>query len=940
MARKTEDIFEEFGRRIETQSQKSIELQQQKDRAEAELSKWVTKISTMTAGTTSTSKAIFAKEIDRGAALQQQLGAVSTRFEQQQERELMGSQKWFEGRMVTAMSDASATSARVSAAKDISNYRRISQLTYGTTTHQLSEMRQQTLQDREYMSEQMLAESKGLTKGININTPEGRAQLKQRQDQMRSYNVSINEYDKEIGIIEGSIGQQRRLGLDPQSNYEKILRKHEGVLSDRNKTTISSDVTSGKYQSQEAVTKEVIRLNDELVRSFKKLSEAQQNGVEDLTDLNTAYQETSKKYEEQKQILREMKDQGVGGSGSGKWGERLQTVGAIAMGAGELYRHAAITTEMQQVGNRIGFAELNNRRFNDVYEATQWNYAAGRRVMQDTYGQAVKWGETFYDRENIAGGIDVTGGTAMTAANAMEGYGKGGIGGALTGGLRSGISTVKSGISLGKGIEGQQSLLQRANLEYGLSNAVNAINDMTGQMGLDYIRGVGTASRGLGSSRGGINKLFDADTIKTMNQAGISTNDIPQLLSAGKGAMGGLFNISNIEKAGLAAQKGLTDSSGQYFNMLNMLSNTGGKQDNLENILAKAVTAGMDNSKNIMQMVEATAQLSQKNVITGFSSVSGISDAMARIGSTLGAAGVNPNMRSAIGVSTLEGMDRVLGSGDVTFGKMARMGELRSLFPKMDLTSRMAVSQLTAQQIETMRGMKGEERTKYAGTLGIAAEYTTDENLRKLTSAGITELTGNAIGMPGNWDKIKQATIKGDFSTLSDEDRRAASYYFTKQGININAMGAIASGTGKNISRQNTDTRSGIDLVKGALGEGNRIDAFESMNISSAIATGKLTSRGVGQSTPENMATLSNATANLDPAKYAEQTRQAAENFALSTTTINKTFNDVNENLKKFGGILADIVDKVGAKSTTFSEVSKVNLTTQAKPYQGLKTER
>jgi hypothetical protein len=219
--------------------------------------------------------------------------------------------------------------------------------------------------------------------------------------------------------------------------------------------------------------------------------------------------------------------------------------------------------------------------------------------------------------------------------------------------------------------------------------------------------------------------LMDDKVIKELaSESYVGQKDIPRMIMGYKAAIGKEFTgqgteaeqaallKDNLGRAGRFASAGYFDSPDQYIQARGRLSSVGGGADDLEQIMRNAVAAGMDSSKNIMEMVGAINELGQQNAAIGFNVTEATTAGLSRGVQGLRDNGVSRNM--AVQAAKKAGLtaEQVGTSSDLDIFNMMEWGEYQSAFGDLKMyesESLLRASPKALDKIRKLHAASGDE---------------------------------------------------------------------------------------------------------------------------------------------------------------------------------------------------------------------------------------
>ena len=418
-----------------------------------------------------------------------------------------------------------------------------------------------------------------------------------------------------------------------RAGYSELLgysqRNVGRIESMRSASDIREGVASGKYGSISNITAELRKREADLESATTKFAEALNSGAEDLSGLSRNLEDANKLYEEQRKVLKESIESGGGGGGRfsravGRW------IPAIQAGIG-VAQYAAVGADEQQMALRTAAASMMNQRNTDIMAASQGDMAALRRVSSRQFEAAAQFGGAYGTRSLVAKAADVA------ATGVMAGV-QGGTaflgGGSLAGSMMNASYAAAGGIEMGKGITRAQTELQFAGQYGNLMDTVNQIPDTAKQAFYNYRMGALHSMRGAG---GGFSNLYatatsDA-TLKQMAGFGISPEQSAELFGVGARAIGSQFSRNPNQAQGIVGRAGELQAAGymsaqDYLGRVGQMTQLGGSQKDVEDILTNAVARGVDDAKSLDGLFTMAQALSRDAASRGIGAVGAVQNAM------------------------------------------------------------------------------------------------------------------------------------------------------------------------------------------------------------------------------------------------------------------------------------------------------------------------
>jgi hypothetical protein len=751
---------------------------------------------------------------------------------------------------------------------------------------------------------------------------------------------------QQIAQEQAALSAQRKMGIDITSQYYKASDVTAQAQKEQELGQIKKDVEAGKFGSRKQVEEQLEASTKRLIATFGAFDAAIKSGAKNTNDLAKKFEEAQKEYDRQKSILKEMG--GGGPSGIQVAAGIIGNLGTVAQGVGQAYRHIGVTSENTQQANRIGFAQLANTRFDDVYGATQGNMSALRRVTQNSYAEQVQRGLLMGGREDIAKLIETAGSGAKAVGTTMDtmtgpqgiwagvkGFFAGGNVGAAAANVTAGLAEAtpdavefaKSAADYSKNNTQAATFLQSANQQRQMQDTLAKISDFTSQTAADYNRNLTVSTRGLGGGRGGLQSaLTNPETISALAEAGIGIKDIPGLVGAGRSALGRQFGMGDISKSAMYSQAGYFDSPEQFMQARGAMSAAGGTNKDLEDILKNAVANGMDASKNIMEMVQATTSLSQRSAAMGINVFGGAAAGLGKGIDALRAGGVSENMATVAAQNAANFMNDTAQSRDLTLDNVIETARLRRAFPDAKLWQMEAMQTVNPAEARELRDLYKKGDTSGANKLGkrlgigdavkdlagaeALFESTNEQATRSLTGFGIDR---------GLEESVQEARRTG--RPLTDEEQAFVNSAGRRRGVSGEAATAYVSGGAG--ARQGT-------ISGGA--PGGIVGGGEKQISAAAVGDAKLFADGVENFNKAigglaNLGdTMKKITEVLKPEEFSKATAGAAKEFNIPVNAFGKSVTQFDNAVGKLVDAVKDMLKNKPTEKGMNDLLNQVNM--------------
>lgn len=728
--------------------------------------------------------------------------------------------------------------------------------------------------------------------------------------------ASAMHYAKTMGQDRLSLAKSATVDRD---RYDAILGRKD----------TQEGLAAGKFGDRDKIEKTYIDAMTKAREAADKLAKALEAGNTTQEESNQLLAERNITAKEAEKASDVRKQSDAGGGGRGGISPTMQIASAVGIGlqaAGAAYREIAVNTPLQKLQQRAGFADIANTRFNDVFAATQGDMAAQRRAQHYAYNVGSM--QSTFDAAQIAAGMEAGGAAVNLGVTGVKAYQN-----TLSAkGLLSSGATVAEGIQQAapdaanalitankfkEGIQAREGALAKFQAMRQLDDSRNQISDFINQTVMDQNRGLTMASRGLGGSTRTTlqDTLMQPSTVTELANLGVNLQDTSRLVGAGQHALGGGLRAGDIKRGAELAQRGTLSSGDEYLQMRGALSNVGGNAKDMESLLKNAVANGMDNSKNIKQMVDSTATLAQSSAAAG---VSGVVGANVMMGGALGAmanTGLGIDAKNAAALSGAQMANQLTSGRDTTIATMLFNSKMRSQFANLSPLAQSTLQATNIQQANELANTKDTDIEQALTARGLRSSLwaqgdmaKTRANIKAFQAAkreeGINQFIG--FGVSELSPELRTEAAKGTaFTKLSKPLQDVVNQYGVNKGVSGSAVwGATVLGD---------DTGPGS---KKDVGSGGRAAQGEQTIAAGANAYAKVFTDGAARFDKvfkDNLQMVKN----LSPAQMAAASQKAASDFSLPESVVGTfstsvtTFSTACDNLKTY---MDEITKKIGIK--------------------------
>jgi hypothetical protein len=510
----------------------------------------------------------------------------------------------------------------------------------------------------------------------------------------------IQELQEDIALNKRMLKVQNKEGLSTEKRMYSAHETIEGVGGFLKQDQLRKDVKAGKYGDVESETSKLAEMFQKLTSATEKWESASENATDAQGNLTQEYKQASaeleklqKDTEQQRKIVAEVGRQGGGGGGmNGGTLRQYAQFGSQIVGAGY---GMDIDDKIMEMNLKARTGQTAVDQFSRVNAGTGGDM---RSLLRESTSQ--EFIKNFSDSmrskamrqgaaNTVATGVDAIG-SGITAIGDFDATG------ATLGVAAGAMNAVRAGSQVFRGLPQTMKALEAYNAGENFSNVANEIPAYGLQKVYDQQMAAYGATSGLGGAAGGAEStLLDKHSLGNFAKVGLTPAQAASLTSMSAGALG-----SNEAATSVALRSGQIErtrmmSADQYIGMAGQLSQAGGGTADLEEIMKSAVSAGMDNAKNIQQMVSATVSLSGSMARMGMSGTTASGNLLA---STVQGIGGDKNIAALAAESMINKRAAMDSSSDINLGNVFEHSELRKLDKQMSTPELMAMSKLTQQE--------------------------------------------------------------------------------------------------------------------------------------------------------------------------------------------------------------------------------------------------
>lgn len=392
--------------------------------------------------------------------------------------------------------------------------------------------------------------------------------------------------------------------------FENAIAGRRAVGDNRTTDELVADDTSlqAARKEIEEITESLIKLGDSAVATDEKIQ---------------GYNDSLAK---QERLIKSMPKDGMAGFMQGGGGDAM----IEAMGtAAQMYRRHAVGVPMREEKAKGGIANLALSRYNKQYAATQGDMASYYEIVQDA-GGAEAFGKEMGFRSQasniVEGTLDVATGGIDVANLALGGGSAQGVDKGLAVGAKLTAAAVKGIAGGARAIDehaviGAETKLEAILTKDQYNSAIAAMRSQGGQALYDQSMGAANVSIGSGNAKALEEKLSSIGGMQdALTRGNLSPQEFMQVTAqVGQSVYGANHDRGEIAIKAGEIQKKRVMTTDQYTQAMGIQSAAGGSVGGLESTLKRAVAAGVNDSKLLVEFVQLSANLNQSLTDMGVS---------------------------------------------------------------------------------------------------------------------------------------------------------------------------------------------------------------------------------------------------------------------------------------------------------------------------------
>ena len=731
-----------------------------------------------------------------------------------------------------------------------------------------------------------------------------------------------------------ALGIQRKLGLDIGTRFTQAYNVAGRISEEIRLGEVERAAIAGKYGTRADVTEKLNQVSTKLVDTFQELEKAFAEGSDKADELASRFEELSTKQKEYSTALRAMERAGTGGGRMDRLMSMLNFVGNLGVvteAAGRIYQYGAVTSNIQREMIRTQMGRVSGDVYRDVFGATQGDMAALRRVTSQQIEREARAAEDIARATNMAMGIRAAGGV-MQAANAVGGVAvdavRGAVTGTVVGGTMGAITGAIGGAAGGaaraapvvtgaavtaidytKRLTAGQNLVAMRQILRQQDLVRNMIEDRIQQQALNYARAGALTTRGIGAGRQGIHSMIMSEGFITgAAELGIAPEQIMEITATARDMLGGNLNAAELNqivmRGGQLARAGIIQTPEQYARLRGQLAAVGGTDKELERLLTNAVATGMDNARNLNELVSLTRDQAAMSARIGLDATAGAADLLAMMNQNLQDRGVRPAMRQRILQESGRTLTRVFSNADINIGNILEASALRQRFQGLSVAEYTALQKLTPEQLLKMRQDIG-----FAKKLGLDRAIRTREDVEDLIN----------ISRFGASENLMSSFLFKDIRSLEEKERRGT--INKEEQVKLERMRRLFS----TLTGMDRSVLTGAEMdtsaikrqappVKGRTVESEEVLRARAKGQATEVTTGFESIRDMYGSFAQMTEAMNKAAERLNPAAFSESLKESVDNYTVIANSFGSSVSEFSTAVDKFIDALSGGSDTVADK--------------------------
>lgn len=668
---------------------------------------------------------------------------------------------------------------------------------------------------------------------------------------LKPYAAKISSIEQEIAFNKRLLRQQSRSGL----STEKLINRGEdletGIDQFLKGKELKQQVDRGEVKSFKEEMADLQNIRNKRNKLQDQYNDAIEKGSKSAIEFAKKLSEANDQLDIQSRKVKHMSDKGMDQEGQRGKGI-MQAVGYMGQKVANISENllaGIVGSDIRQMRNRAAFAREGNRQY-QLAEKAIFGEDVDAMIELTTSPQA----EAAYAKENreithVLKGAAIAGrGINNVISGGIQGASEGDIlsstiGLGKSGKARANFIAGPNGISKVSRIDMLKSLFTQVSPAKYLQMATGALGAIEGASAsfpeaMDYVKGsigadvtfqstggirelqkqtrfiptyemqkffnqgrsIYNNAQGLGNQvanqmSGSLMNTADGGALDQLAKSGIRASEAAAMLPMFQqaGALGDTDIIRAMTSAGQVAQRGIMGRE-DYLGAAARLTAAGASDKDLQDIITK----GMENAKNINQMVDASIQMSAGLAQMGVSGAGAMQDALsAQVQGYMGL-GINNNLATGTAVASLTNLSNRMKETGMNFGNIYELAQLRGIsgLEGASVAQMEQLRGLGVEQIATLRG-GGKQAQLLARRLGIDDLVMQDGKVNQGLLKQITRasLSGSLINTGTGIDRFNDIldTIESG-GQLSSKDRAILAQMKTDEESLRTTMGVTRKG--------------------------------------------------------------------------------------------------------------------------------------------------
>ncbi|CAB4125760.1 hypothetical protein UFOVP53_221 [uncultured Caudovirales phage] len=740
------------------------------------------------------------------------------------------------------------------------------------------------------------------TLGTGLATRAKRIKSPEDVEALRKEAIPLQEGAERIAYLKALKEEQNRSGVSTR----KIANRYEDIKDDisgyRASKGIEDKLKTGSHKSFEEESKTLSSkeaaldsAKQEWADAMEKASKGLEGFAEKAEAASKNVHDLSNEVSDQLKLTKgvESKEGGGGWLGRNKRGLQNIVMGANTVaGAAGAVAAVAVDNETAEMRLRAGYARAGNVIYDKANEAVQGHSIDA--MMEVMGGESAK---RFSDRAyGITQGSHAVSAGAGLIANTVQstvvGGALGGGGGAAMGFVKGVSDSAQDVDAARRGLRAGASALDANQAWKELSSEERYIRAQQMQGYMNQGMSTYNATMGAGSTSQLSAQLMRGDNLSALAKRGVGAAESAGLagILSQAGSMDQDSGFKIISQAGTAAQRGQMGKE-EYVSAAARMVAAGGKDSDLEDIIAAATAKGMDNSKNIGQMIDATLSLSGGLAAGGIGAKGGVADMLGGTYQSLIDSGHDKNLAVGMAATGLNNFNSAAQNNQLSFGTIMQQQMLRTT-PGLEKAEQSQINNLSSMSIEDMMLFRRAQQGKDVGAAKTRAkDLGFDDLMFKDGKVNKNLLDSLAPGMIN-----KVVTNEGGAQYSEDIVKRL------KEGKELTAPErAVINQNGKGSTQETLDMIMGTTSVKSA-NAGISASRKGAADIDAAGKGREAAEFKQGEKFSGSMDNLAAAMQEVnkavDPTKWGAEVRKAAEGFSVPAADFLTATKSLNESVK------------------------------------------